>query len=79
VLPWERIQNGRLRVVAQAAAFTAGYLPVAMAVLAQRNDLPRFTSLDWLAVAGLTLVLAVFFAPLVNWAGRTLTQAQAGV
>lgn len=72
-LPWERLRQGWLRVLAQAAAFTAGYLPVAMAVLAQRDDLPRFNGLDWLAVFGLTLVLGLFFAPLLNWAGRRLS------
>jgi hypothetical protein len=77
VLPWEMIHNSWLRVVAQAAAFTAGYLPVAMIFLVQRNDLPRFTGLDWVAVFGLTLVLAVFFAPLVNWVGRRFIQTSA--
>jgi hypothetical protein len=72
VLPWERLRQGWARVLAQAAAFTAGYLPVAMTVLAQRNDLPRFDGLDWLAISGMTLVLGLFFAPLLGWARRRL-------
>ncbi len=76
VLPWERIREGGLRVLAQAAAFTAGYLPVAMLVLGLRSDLPRFNGLDWFAVFGLTLALAIFYAPLLNWAGRRLAVVQ---
>ncbi len=70
VLPFELIHSAWQRVLGQAAAFTVGYLPVAMPVLARRSDLPRFTGLDWLAAIGLTLALGLLFAPLINWAAH---------
>lgn len=72
IVPVKHIYSRLMRVVLRSAAFTAGYIPLALLFLIQRTDLPSLTQVDWLVAAGLTLTLGLFFAPLIGWAGRRL-------
>lgn len=70
--PWSRITAPLLRNVLITFAFTAGYLWVALLVLAGRPDLPAFTQTEsWLA-AIVVFVVCLGLLPLAQWLGLRL-------
>jgi hypothetical protein len=69
VIPWQRFQSGLLRDAAMAAAFTIGYLALALPLLAVREHLPPFTAADDAAAVVATLIVTIVLMPLVRLAG----------
>lgn len=76
IVPVKHIFSRLTRVVLRSAAFTAGYIPLALLFLLQRADLPPISGADWLVAAVLTLALGLFFTPLIGWAGRRLRSSR---
>lgn len=76
-VPWRRVGLPPLRMLAVAALFTAGYAVLALPVLALRNDLAGFRSVDFFFAVAATLVLSMLLFPLARLAGRRLRGAGA--
>jgi hypothetical protein len=73
LVPWQRFRSGLVRDVCVAAAFTAGYLPLALPLLALRPDLAHFQISDHLTTVTATFVVALALAPVARWAGSHLS------
>ncbi|HEY3366642.1 MAG TPA: hypothetical protein VGK74_16425 [Symbiobacteriaceae bacterium] len=72
LVPWERIQRMPLRAAGMTAAFTAGYLGLALPMLMQRTGLGPFTGAG-LALAMLVVpVTCAALLPLVRLVGNAL-------
>jgi hypothetical protein len=79
VIPWQRVPAGLKRDVAMAAAFTLGYLVIALPLLTVRDHLPAFSALDLTIAVLATLALTVLLLPLVRMAGTFFLGENAGL
>ena len=69
LLPWQRVPAGFRRDAAMAAAFTLGYLALALPLLSVRAHLPPFSPADYALAVIATLIATTLMLPLVRAAG----------
>ncbi len=69
VLPWQRLRAGLPRDAAMAAAFTLGYLALALPQLAVRDHLPALGASDDVIALATTLIATIILFPLAQAAG----------